>query len=222
MGFSDELRKTAGPIWDKEKQHPFVVGIGDGTLALDSFRYYMRQDYIFLIEFCRVLAMAVAKADNLEDMGWFARLLHETLNTEMALHRSFAQEFGISSEELEVTRASPTTQAYTRHLIQTAYSGSLGEIVAALLPCQWGYCEIGQHLAVAGMPKDQPLYARWIEMYNSPEFAALAEGLRGLVDSIGQDASLKEKGRMEEAFLLSSRYEYLFWDACYRMEEWLV
>ena len=68
-------------------------------------------------------------------MGWFARLLHDTLNTEMALHVSFCADFGITEEELRATEASPTTLAYTNHLVQTAYSGGAGEAAAAILPC---------------------------------------------------------------------------------------
>ena len=222
MGLSEELRRRAVQIWEAEREHPFILGIGDGTLPLDRFRYYMRQDYLFLIEYCRSLALAVAKAGRLDDMGWFARLLRETLNTEMALHRGFAQEFGISTQELESAAPSPTTHAYTRHLLRTAYSGNLGQITASLLPCQWGYCELGQHLVSQGMPTEQPLYVKWIEAYNSPEFAELAQWLRDLLDRLGQEASVGEKHRIEETFLTSSRYEYLFWDAAYRMEEWPV
>ena len=98
MGFSDELRQRAASTWDKEKAHPFVTGIGDGTLPLDKFRYYMRQDYVFLIEFCRAISLAVAKARTLEDMGWFAQMIHETLNMEMALHVSFCADFDITEE----------------------------------------------------------------------------------------------------------------------------
>ena len=58
MGFSDDMRRECAEMWDKEHAHPFVVGIGDGTLDLDKFRYYMRQDYIYLIDFCRVIALA--------------------------------------------------------------------------------------------------------------------------------------------------------------------
>ena len=89
MGLSDELRSRAAPIWEREQSHPFVTGIGDGSLSLDRFRYYMRQDYVFLIDFCRAISLGVAKASQISDMGWFATLIHETLNTEMALHVSF-------------------------------------------------------------------------------------------------------------------------------------
>ena len=146
MAFSDELRRKGAPIWDREHSHPFVTGIGDGSLSLDQFKYYMRQDYVFLVDFSRAVALAAAKARTLEDMGWFARLMHETLNTEMALHVGFCGDFGISEEELRGTAASPTTLAYTRFLLQTAFSQSAGVIASAILPCSWGYSEIGQML----------------------------------------------------------------------------
>jgi thiaminase/transcriptional activator TenA len=222
MGFSDELRSRSAGIWDQEKTHPFVTGIGDGSLELDRFRYYMLQDYIFLVDYCRTVALAVAKAEDVEDMGWFARLLHETLNTEMALHVGFCKEFGITEGQLKSTRPSPTTMAYTHHLLTTAYSGSIGEIAVSILPCGWGYCEIGKMLAQQGLPPDQPLYGRWIEMYGSPEFAELADWQRSFIDRIATGCGSGELKRMEEIFITSSRYEYMFWDAAYRMEEWPI
>ena len=222
MGFSDELRQRAASTWDKEKAHPFVTGIGDGTLSLDNFRYYMRQDYVFLIEFCRAISLAVAKARTLEDMGWFAQMIHETLNMEMALHVSFCADFDITEEELLATKPSPTTWAYTRHMINTAHQGTVGETAAVILPCSWGYAEIGQALYAQGTPKDQPLYTRWIETYNSQEFADIADWLRGFVDKHAETAGTSELEAMERAFRISSQYEYMFWDAAWRMEEWPV
>lgn len=222
MGFSDELRQRAASTWDKEKAHPFVTGIGDGTLPLENFRYYMRQDYVFLIEFCRAISLAVAKARTLDDMGWFARMIHETLNMEMALHVSFCADFGISEEQLLNTYPSPTTWAYTRHMINTAHQGTVGETAAVILPCSWGYAEIGQTLYARGTPKDQPLYTRWIETYNSQEFADIADWLRSFVDKHAETAGASELEAMERAFKISSQYEYMFWDAAWRMEEWPV
>ena len=222
MGFSDDMRRECAEMWDKEHAHPLVTGIGDGTLELDKFRYYMRQDYIYLIDFCRVIALAAAKTPDVEDMGWFAKLLDETLNTEMALHVSFCEDFGISEAELLATQPSPTTQAYTRFLLQVAYRGSVGEISSAILPCMWGYSEIGQMLYDRGVPEDAPLYVRWIEMYNSQEFADLAAWVRGFLDQIAEDCGNDELDRMRDAFVTGSRYEYMFWDAAWRMEEWPV
>ncbi len=114
---------------------------------MERFRYYMAQDYLFLIDYCRVIALAVAKSPDLESMRRWAALLDETLNSEMELHRSFCADFGISSEELEATAPSPETLAYTGHLMRVANEGSIAEIAVALLPCQWGYDEIGRVIA---------------------------------------------------------------------------
>ena len=124
MRLTEQLRQQAVTLRERVFQHPFVTGIGDGTLPLAAFRYYMCQDYVFLIDYCRVLALAVAKADDLEVMGRFAEVLHATLHTEMALHRNFAAQFGISVAELEATQAAPGTRSYTQHLLTTAYAGS--------------------------------------------------------------------------------------------------
>ena len=222
MGFSEDMRREYAEMWDKEHAHPFVAGIGDGTLELDKFRYYMRQDYIYLIDFCRVIALAAAKTQDVEDMGWFAKLLDETLNTEMSLHVSFCEDFGISEDELLATEPSPTTQAYTRYLLQIAFRGSIGEISSAILPCMWGYSEIGQMLYDRGMPDEAPLYARWIKMYSSPEFAELAAWLRGFLNKTAESCGEDELDRMRDAFTTGSRYEYMFWDAAWRMETWPV
>ncbi|MDP6452356.1 MAG: thiaminase II [SAR202 cluster bacterium] len=222
MGFSDDLRRMGASMWETEHNHPFVTGIGDGTLPLDKFRYYMRQDYLFLVGYCRAISLAVAKASTVEDMGWFAKLIHETLNLEMSLHISFCEDFGISKEELLATKPSPTTVAYTNQMIQTGFSGSVGEIACVILPCAWGYCEIGQMLADRGKPDSQPLYGRWIDMYNSEEYEELVLWLRSFVDRVGADASDEELQRMKRAFMLGSQYEYMFWDAAYRLEAWPV
>ena len=219
MTLTERLHQAATPIWQKTLTHPFVIGLGNGTLPLENFRFYMCQDYVFLIEYSRLLALATAKAPDLDTMGRFANLLDATLNREMALHREFAAQCGIGAAALAATQAAPTTQAYTNHLVRVAALGNLAETVAALLPCQWGYCEIGQTLARRGKPATVPFYGQWIEMYASPEFAALAVWLRELLNTLADTADEK---RLSEIFCASARYEYLFWEMAYRMESWPV
>src|SRR5712671_4112333 len=101
--FTHAIRAKAQPIWDRELKHPFVRGLGDGTLPIDRFRFYLAQDYVFLIEYCRVFALGAAKARDLQTIGVFARLLDETLNTEMQLHRNYCQRLGIAETDLEAT-----------------------------------------------------------------------------------------------------------------------
>lgn len=217
---SARFRERAASLWEAIFRHPFVTGIGDGSLPVEKFRFYMGQDYVFLVEYCRVLALAATKAPDLQTMGKFAELLHATLNTEMALHRSYAAQFGIPAEELERIGPAPTAHAYTRHLLTVASTGTMADLAAALLPCQWGYCEIGQRLARGGKPDRQPLYGQWIDTYASAEFAALAEWLRGLFDRLADGLPPADLDRLETLYRTSIQYEYLFWDMAYRQERW--
>jgi len=218
---SSALRARAEPIWRAQHEHPFVRGIGDGTLDLEKFKHWVRQDYLFLIEYCRLFGLAAARAPDLETLARFADLLAATARTEMDLHRAYAREFGISDAELEGEAMAPTTRAYTDFLLRVAAIGDFAELAAALLPCMWGFSEIGQALKTRGLPLE-PRYARWIEMYAAPEFAALSGWCRDLVDRLGEGASDDLRRRMEDAFVTSSRYEYLFWDMAWRQETWPV
>ena len=216
---SDSLRARASAIWDAQHQHPFVTGIGDGTLDPDRFAYFLRQDYLYLIDYARVFALAAARAPNLATMLRFSTLLHETLEAEMDLHRSLAAEFGISADELEREEKGPTTQGYTDFLVRTATAGDYAELIGALLPCMWGYSEIGQALDDRGRPSD-PRYAKWIASYSDPGFARLATWCRGLLDQHTQGLGGEAMGRVTQAFLTSSRYELAFWEMAWRGERW--
>ncbi|HZU75906.1 MAG TPA: thiaminase II [Dehalococcoidia bacterium] len=222
QAFTAALLEETAPIWAAVQAHPFVQGLGDGSLPLDSFRHYMIQDYLFLVDFCRVLALGAAKSPDLETMARFSELLHSTLHTEMALHRAYAARFGISEAELESAQPSAATHAYTRHLLHAALGGTIGELAAALLPCQWSYAEIGRLLDRTAPRPLHALYGEWIVAYASPEFGALADWLRGLVDRLAETAGDAERARMAQHFVDSARYEYLFWDSAFRREGWPV
>ena len=222
MGFMEEVEQRSLPIRQAILSHPFVAGVGSGDLPVEKFKYYVAQDYVYLIDYSRALALAAARAPDLDVMSWFAGLLDSTLNTEMALHLDYCAEFGISVEELENTPAAPTTVAYTSFLLKTAFQGSFGELVASLVPCGWGYWEIGDHLASRGAPPHAPLYAQWIGMYASDEFRDLALYLRVLAGRLGDAAGPAEQAAMEVAYVTSLRLEYRFWDMAYSLEKWPV
>ena len=222
MGFTDDIEKRALSIRQAILAHPFITGVGDGSLPVEKFRYYMMQDYAYLIDYSRVLALASARAPDLETMGWFAQLLDETLNTEMELHRTYCAELGISRQQLEDTQPAPTTIGYTSFLLKVAHQGGFGELVAALLPCQWGYWEIGDHLARRVGTGGKHLYSQWIQMYSSAEFTVLAQYIRGLADRLGNQAGPVEREAMAEAYLTSLRFEHMFWDMAYNLEGWAM
>lgn len=216
---TDRLHERVKPLWDAQLEHPFVRGIADGTLEVERFRNWVEQDYRFLKEYARVFAWAAAKARKLEPMGWYADMLDLTLNTEMDLHRDYAARFDVTEDELESVDMWPTTRAYTDFLVRTAADGDMCDLLAALLPCTWGYAHIGQNLAEEELPKDER-YAEWIKTYSSDEFVEGAEWLKSEINRLGDSLPDHRKDDLEELFVTSSRYEYRFWDMCYGGEGW--
>ncbi len=219
MAFTDELYAAARPIWDAQIEHPFVRGIADGGLEEERFKRWVRQDYLYLKEFARVFAWAAAKSERLESMSWYAAVLNLTLNTEMGLHREYAARFGITLGELENEPIWPTTRAYTDFLVRIAADGDMADLVAALLPCAWGYVHIAKALAASDPPDDQR-YVDWIHQYASEEFAEAAEWLKAEMNRLAEGAPESKRRRLTDLFVLSSRYEARFWDMCWAGESW--
>lgn len=221
MSFSQHLREIAHDIWEAQHAHPFVTGIGDGTLDLDKFRYWLRQDYLYLIDYAKLFGAGMLKAPTLELTNTMSRMGHEILHTEMDLHRSYVAEFGIGTADLEAETKAPTCQGYTDFLLRTATVGDFPELMGALLPCIWGYGEVGERLADRGLPEDDRL-RRWIEMYAGEEFLQLGEWCRNATDEVCDGLSASIQTRVEQAFITSSRYELAFWEMAWSNEQWLA
>lgn len=220
MATSAWLWQEAQPIFARIMAHPFVRGLGDGTLPQEKFRFYLCQDYVYLIDYCRVFALAAAKADDLDTMKLFGSLLSETLHTEMDIHRRYAARFGMAPEELERTEPAPVTASYTSFLLKTAYAGTIADILAAVLSCQWSYHEIALRLKAAGSsPADSP-YNAWIDAYAADEFGRLGRWLCDKLDALTAHASEAERARLRELFVTAFRFEYLFWEMAWQEARW--
>ena len=222
MTFCDEIEVESAPQREAMMKHPFVLGIGDGSLSDDRFRHFMTQDYLYLIDYARILAMGTVKAPDLDTMSWFAGAVDHTLNTEMELHRTYCAGLGISAAELEATRHAPTTYSYTSYLLRVAQIGSFGELIAAIVPCIWGYWQVGEMLADMGEPQDAPQYAEWIRMYAGDESRTVALQAREICDQTAENAGKTEIQAMREAYITCTRYERDFWQMAWDLEGWVV
>ena len=222
MTFCDEIEVETSLQREAMMRHPFVMGIGDGSLSEDRFRHFMTQDYLYLIDYARCLAMGAVKAPDLETMGWFASAVDHILNTEMELHRAYCARLGITSEELETTEHAPTTYSYTSYLLRVAQIGSFGELIASLVPCMWGYWKVGEMLAARGEPESAPHYVEWIRMYAGEESKTVALESRAICDRVAETAGSQERLAMREAYLTCMRYERDFWQMAWDIEDWAV
>lgn len=220
--FTDRLWTRVKPIWRTYLEHPFVKGLGEGWLEVETFKHWLKQDYVYLIEYARLFALGSAKAQDLKTMTAFAKLLHGTLEMEMALHREYASQFNISHAELETTEAGATTTAYTSYMLNVSQQGGIENVVASVLACAWSYNFIGTTLASWPGALDHEMYGRWVKMYASDEFTEIAEDCKRLINEIAADKPERELAAIEDIVVKTSYFEYMFWDMAEKQEVWPI
>jgi thiaminase/transcriptional activator TenA len=122
---------------------PFIQGLANADLGTAAFKRYVAQDAFFLKAFLRAYALSAAKSERLGHVARFRDYMGGVLE-ELELHARYAANLGI---DLDSTSPLPATRAYTDFLLHTAWSASVGEIVAAMTPCMRLYAWLGQALA---------------------------------------------------------------------------
>ncbi len=218
MKFSEELRLAADDCWKASFQHPFVKGIGDGSLPLENFKFYVLQDSYYLTHFSKMQALGASKAGDLQTSARLAAHAQATFEAELSLHEGFSDKLGITEEEKEQFVPSPTAYAYASHMYRSAQVGDLADILAALLPCYWLYYEVGEKLK--GSTPEEPIYQEWIATYGGEWFRELVEEQIQRLDELAELASGTQRARMKELFLVSSIYELQFWEMAFTLERW--
>ncbi|MDB5083153.1 MAG: transcriptional activator, TenA family [Bacilli bacterium] len=216
MKFTAELRQLVDPLWQASFVHPFVREIAEGTLDINRFIHYLKQDSYYLTNFAKAQSLAAAGAPTLEMAGRLAFHAQSTSSAEHALHEAFFNDLGIVPDRSFVP--APTAYKYVTHLLSVASFGTVGEIIAAILPCYWLYWEIGKIYAHA--KPNHPIYDKWIATYGDEWFGNLVQEQIDRLDELAEAASEAERNRMIQHFVISSHYELQFWQMAYTLEGW--
>ncbi|WP_087972265.1 thiaminase II [Oceanobacillus rekensis] len=219
MRFTESLREATKQSWELSLNHPFVQGIVDGDLPLDIFKNYIMQDIYYLKHYGKVHAFAAAHADDFHVSAKLAEKAKKTAEAELTVHKEHAKLLKITDEEMENFKPAPTAYAYTSHLYRASLSGSLAQIVAAMLPCYWLYADIGLTYKDA-KPKEK-IYQNWLNMYASNGFQESTQEMIDLLDELAEKASEAEKEKFKEQFIIAKEYELAFWEMSYTFETWL-
>lgn len=212
------LWKSIESIYQSILAHPFLRELTAGTLAEESFTFYVVQDALYLRSFARTLSVLAGRASEAADTAMLARHAANAVAVEQGLHARFLRELGVSAPQLAATPAAPTCRAYSSYLEASAYGAPFAEGLAAILPCYWIYWEVGKELVKEGSPDAR--YARWIEAYASEEFAATVREALALMDRLGKRLNPEERVVVRDRFVIAARYEWMFWEMAYRCELW--
>jgi thiaminase/transcriptional activator TenA len=217
---SARLRGEAEHIWSRIMEHPFVVGLYDGSLDLERFRFYVIQDYNFLVESMRAFSLLASKADP-ETARLALEVAYGDATIEMDNYKRLLPQLGLTLEEVLKAEPAPTNIAYTSFLVATCATRGPLKCLVALLPCYWSYLEIAEHHRDKLASNPNALYKQWASAYLTSEYRGLVEKLRGRADALWKERG-GDYGELRRIFLTASRYEYLFWDMAYKREEWPV
>lgn len=214
--FTDQLWREAEPVWQAIQAHPFLSELRAGTLPIETFQYYVTQDYHYLEAFGRAVAMALAKSPSAELLVRMARRVNTPI--ERPLHERLFAMAGITRHDAAVAAISPTNLAYQNHMLATAARGGLGETAAALLPCPWTYHALGDVV----VDVDHPVYSEWAKFYSEGLLAESCRAWREVVDGEVEEGGPRTREAMRRVFHQSIRYEWMFWDMAYRREGWPI
>jgi thiaminase/transcriptional activator TenA len=216
MSFFDRLKSATVAEWRAYTEHPFTIGMADGTLAEAAFRRYLVQDYLFLIEFARAYALAVYKSPQLADMREAASGLSAILDVEMNLHVKLCAGWGLSARDLEQAPPAAETLAYTRYVLDTGMRGDLLALKVALAPCVIGYAEIAARLATHPGAATNP-YRVWIDEYAGAPYQEVAAKARAHLDRLADFyATPGREAELVTIFREATRLETEFWEMGWR------
>lgn len=218
--YTQYLWEKIAPIYQATLDHPFMAGLIDGTLPEDVFRQYAVQDAIYLQAYARSLSLASARAPKDEWCEMFAEHARGILVDERSLHETFFGGWGMTPEDVYSTEPLPTTAAYNAYLLSIAGNRPFEEIVGVVLPCYWIYYEVGKELGRKG--SSNPLYQQWIATYEDEAFGDVVRSVIDVLDDVSDGLPEDRLTLIERHFVMTSRYEYMFWDAAWQRETWPV
>lgn len=184
--------------------HPFVRGIGDGSLSRSRFAWYIGQDAFYLQVFARAYVIAAARAPDWAGFREFHELAGGVLQ-ELELHHGV-----VAAWNLDLTAVTPgaTTRRYTDFLLANAWGAETGITVAAMTPCMRLYAWLGQQLS--SRQGEPHAYCDWVAAYGSADFEQLAVRLERLLDRYAPDTP-----NVADAYRYAMQCEHDFFEAAY-------
>lgn len=219
MKTTEQLLLATKDIWQQYNQHPFVLGIQDGTLDKEKFRYYIIQDYLYLEDYARTFAVGVAKAKSLKMANLFAKYI-AVMNGELDVHTGYLAKLGITQEEIYSTPRALDNLSYTSYMLRVAYEEGEAEILAAILSCAYSYEVIAKKI-VDNNPNsvNDEFYGDWVKGYISERYAVDNAVLLDELNRLTENYTEQQIQHLVDIFVACSRYELAFWEMAWMLEK---
>ena len=219
MSFSQSLLAKAEPYMQSQVKKPFLQGMINGDLPKESFQYWLRVDYPYLKNFIKVCALGILKSEDPQDVDVFLGHI-QGIQDEMRDHEKHAAAMGLTREDLLDYPMGPLKYSYTRHQLASAYDGSLGDVQAAIMACQWGYGEAVHRLMQEKEVTEDHPYKEWFAFHGDPVHRENTKTAYALLDRQAAKSTEQQMDRMAEIFMTSVRHETMLWDEYFNMTQW--
>ena len=203
--------------WQAYIHHPFVEQLAEGTLAKGAFQHYLKQDYLYLLQYARTLGLAAYKAQSFQEIEQAQKDLAITLQ-EVKLHIQYCKEWGIDESSLLQTKESMACIAYTRFVLDCGINGRLADLYAAVAPCSIGYAHIGTRIKAQQLSQgittenSQNPYQAWIDTYASQDFQQAAEVMEVTLNNLCSELTEKQLNKVQKIFTTATELECHFWE----------
>lgn len=211
MKTTDRLLAATKEIWESYNTHPFVMGIQNGTLDKEKFRYYIMQDFLYLKDYAKTFAVGVAKAKSVETANLFAKYI-AVMNGELDVHSGYMGKFQITQDEIDNMKPSLDNLSYTSYMLRVAYEEGEAEILTAILSCAYSYEAIAKKI-VKNNPAsiNDEFYGDWISGYVSEGYADGNAILLDTLNILTEHYTEAQIMHLIDIFVACSRYELAFW-----------
>lgn len=210
MKLFQRLLKENAKVWDEYLHHNFVKELEKGTLKEENFLFYLKQDYIYLINYAKCYALLALNANNAKELRFAMKFQNYIVEGELELHKSILK-LGIDADKLCVKDESIVNIAYTRYMLSVGQSGDFLDMLVALSACAIGYGYIGAEI-ISRLSKDElekHPYKEWILTYSGEVFQAEIKEFEDFLNSYEVDENKFKK--LSEIFHTVVRLEREFW-----------
>lgn len=214
-----KLLKENSKAWDAYLHHDFVKELEKGSLAKESFLFYIKQDYIYLIQYAKCYALLALNANNAKELRFALKFQNYILAGELELHTSILQ-LGIDADKLSVKDESITNIAYTRYMLSVGQNGDFLDMLTALSACAIGYADIGKELSAKLGPKEleNHPYKEWILTYSGKKFQDEIKEFEDFFNSYTEKITKEKFAKLNEIFATVVRLETAFWQHALTMK----
>lgn len=210
---SEILFSSAEELWQEAAEKDFVVQMAKGTLAIERYRHYMLQDYLYLEDYSKLLEKARTHAGNSELREFIARVTRSVEEELESVHRPNMKKIGLTEREIQSCHMESVLKEYVSYLSFCLEKYGLLAALTALLQCSWGYAYLGETVSkrFPDELRSSP-YKNWFDAYTSSDYVLANQAWIDRVDREWIELKEKTEAHMCEIFRTCATYENRFWD----------